>query len=383
MSNKTCIIGGGASALMCACFAGEDVMIFENQDVVGKKILATGNGRCNLTNINVNDGAFNINVKKYLNQFNVDQTLQFFNSIGLEVYADEEGRVYPISNSATSVLAVLKNYIKLKKNIEINAKKCVKNVIFDKNKYKIEFDDETFCFFDKVVVASGNRTDLSIYDNMGIQSLNFLPSLCSLKTKQKQKRLAGVRVSNVVVKCDELKFEETGEVLFKEDALSGIVIFNLSSYMARAKKYNYKIKIDLASNIQIGELINKLIVRKQNLKEQKVEDFLTGFFHKEINLCVLKMANINTEKLVKDLTNSEIRQMCNIIKNLTFDSVSADNNNQVFSGGVLLEELDINLQSKKQKGLYFIGEVCNVDGVCGGYNLQWAWTSGAIVGKQI
>ena len=129
---KICIIGGGASALMCAAHANKKITIFESQEKVGKKILATGNGRCNLTNLYMNKYSYNQNVEEFLRQFDQTQTIDFFNNIGLEVYADNEGRVYPISNTATSVLEVLKNYV-LSKNIKIEEQKRIIDIKNAKN----------------------------------------------------------------------------------------------------------------------------------------------------------------------------------------------------------------------------------------------------------
>ena len=380
---KVCILGGGASALFCAChIKNKDVTIFERADKIGKKILATGNGRCNLTNKYMNKNSYNQNLDNYFKRFNVDNTLKFFNSIGLEIYSDDEGRVYPILNTATSVVSVLKNYIKNNKNIKINTEKDVISVKMIKNKFKIEFLDNTFEIFDKVIVATGNYTDLKIYENMGIKCKPFIKSLCSLKT-EKHKHLSGVRVDNVCVKCSDVDFCENGEVLFKDDGISGIVIFNLSSHLARKKINNVKISLDILPDVSYDKLIDILISRKNNLSNLLLEDYLTGFFHKQINYEILKRVNLDLQKSVKNLNNNHLKNIASIIKNFEFNVCGVFDNNQVCSGGIVLTELDENLQSRKYKGLYFVGEVVDVDGVCGGYNLQWAWTSGHIVGESV
>lgn len=382
---KIVIIGGGASALMCAChIKNKDVTLFEMGEKIGKKILATGNGRCNLTNLNMNGYSYNQSLDKYFEKVSVGETMEFFNKIGLEFTVDDEGRVYPLSNTATSVLSVLKNNIELKKNVKIESNKEIIDVFYENNAYKLVFSDNSHQFFDKVIIASGNCTNLKIFDKFNIKYKNFTPSLCSLKT-EKHKALSGVRVDDVCVKCNSngINFEENGEVLFKDEGISGIVIFNLSSHMARINNYNNKIFIDYLPKVDESELFLILNERKEKLSSLACEDFLTGFFHKQVNNEILKRVNIKFELKVKDISTSQLKKIAYLIKNFELNTCGYYENNQVMSGGVLLNELNNNLECKKQKGLYFIGEVCDVDGVCGGYNLQWAWTSGQIVGESL
>ena len=260
--------------------------------------------------------SYNQNLNKYISRFSADETIQFFNNIGLVTYTDEEKRVYPISNTATSVLSVLKNQLETMKNIKIETNKQVFDVFYEKSKYKLTFEDGSFEYFDIVVVASGNQTNLSIFDKFRIKYKNFVPSLCSIKT-QKHKALAGVRVSNVKVNCkiQNTEFNQVGEVLFKEDGISGIVIFNLSTYMARLNNFNgYKIYLDFLPNVEKNELMQMLNSRIINLSEQKVEEFLTGMFHKQLNYEILKRSKINLENTIKCLKTCEINEIMKIIK---------------------------------------------------------------------
>lgn len=379
---KVCILGGGASALMCACFAKEDVdvVILEQNAKLGKKILATGNGKCNLTNLYMNKCSYNQDIAGYLNRFNQQDTIAFFNSIGLEVYADDEGRVYPFSNTAVSVVDVLNCAVSNKSNIKfvneyfVDLQKCDNGfmVITQNNSY----------YFDEVIVALGNSANLNVFEKLGLCVTPFLPSLCALGAKV-NKKLAGVRISNVMLKCPSIGFSEMGEVLFRQDGISGIVVFNLSARLARKRNYNAKVFLDLAPSMSIQELQQKLKNRQKVFKKCDNYHFLSGFFNNFLNLDILSRAKIDLDKKVEMLSQFEIDKICNIIKNFEIEVTCALNNNQVVSGGVALNELDDSLQSKNVKGLYFIGEVVDVDGVCGGYNLQWAWTSGKIVGESL
>ena len=379
---KICILGGGASALICACFAPSDVLVtlIEQNDKVGKKILATGNGRCNLTNSNMNKYSYSANIESFIKRFSSHDVINFFSSIGLETYADEQGRVYPLSNSAVSVLEVLKNFILQKNNVNIITGKKFLNLTKEDKGFKVFYED-SFEVFDSVVVALGNNASLSIFDKLGVKIKPFVPSLCALKTKR-NKTLAGVRISNVKVTCKDVGFEEVGEVQFREDGVSGIVVFNLSAFFARQNKL-FDFYLDFLPNLSSDELIEKLKNRRIKLNNYLIDDFLTGFFIKAINFDLLSKLKLDLNKKVCSLTDKNLLELASLIKNYKIEPLDFLNNNQVCSGGVCLDQLDQNLQALFCKGLYFIGEVVDVDGVCGGYNLQWAWTSGKIVGESL
>lgn len=378
------IIGGGASALMCACFIkNANVTIFEKNIKVGKKILATGNGRCNLANVKMDNCSYNHDLTSYFSRFDVQSTLSFFKSIGLEVYADPEGRVYPISNSANSVLDVLTNHVIKKGNINFEVGKEISGIEKKSDGFVLAFSDGSCKSFNKVIVASGNLTDLGMYDKF-VKWTPFRPSLCSLKTL-KPTKLDNIRVHNVCVKAGAMgdNFSEIGEVLFKENSLSGIVIFNLSAYFARKNAYKGDVFIDFLPNISKKDLIFQLSQRRKNLGQYKIKDFLTGFFHKSVCECFLSLIGVNYENAVISLSDEKLELLASTIKNYKIQVDGYCDNAQVFAGGVSLNSLSENLEAKNAPGLYFIGEVCDVDGLCGGYNLMWAWTSGKIVGEMV
>lgn len=377
------VVGAGASGCISSIFAKEkyeNVLIIDKQNKLAKKILVTGNGRCNLSNINVNSKCYNQNIDKYLNEFNVKDTLAFFNKIGLEYYSDDEGRIYPISNSAKSVVDVLTNKIE-QLGIKYNLNTEVKNISKTKNKYIIETTEKVFSA-NKVIVATGGNSLTNIILNLGIKIKNFTPSLVSLKINS-SKNLANVRLSNVSVKLitdNQNTYQENGEILFRENGISGICIFNLSAYLSRYQNFNGELVIDLLPFKSENEIIDLLSERRQlNIPINK---FFDGMFVKQIGYEILNRAKINEERLSNKLSDNEIKELSTIIKNLNFKVKGFLDNNQVYSGGISLSDLTLNLESK-HKGLFFCGEICDVDGLCGGYNLQWAWTSGAIVGKNI
>lgn len=377
------IIGGGASGSFCTLFASKNqkITIIDNQNKIAKKILVTGNGRCNLTNKNISYENYNQNIQPYLNKFNANQTLDFFKSIGLETYFDEQGRVYPLSNSAKSVQEVLQNQIE-KRNIDVKLETEVTNITKNEDNFILETTKGIFSC-KKLVVATGGNSMLKTLKNLNINYKTFSPSLVSLKTKI-SKNLANVKLSNVKVTATNTfgqSKSDFGEVLFKESGLSGICIFNLSTIYSRVKNFKGLISIDLLPNLSYEEVYNLLFQRRQ--LKININRFFDGLFVREIAYEILNRIKIDENRSSMALSSNELHYFTKQIKNLQFDVVDCYQNNQVFSGGVNLEDLTLNLESKKNKNLFFCGEICDVDGICGGYNLQWAWTSGKIVGEAL
>ncbi len=373
---ETIVVGGGASGCICALASDKKVAIIDKDSKLAKKLLVTGNGRCNLTNLQVDDKYYNTSIKKYLSVFDNKKTLEFFNELGLVTYSDEQGRVYPISNSAKSVQQVIVNRLS-KTTPFINdtitsIKKEGKNFVLTGN------NDSYSC--KKLVLACAK---CELLDGLKIKYKVFSPSLCSLKS-QSTRNLNNIRVDNVKVSAENnlgQKKSEIGEVLFKESGLSGIVIFNISSLFARQGSFCGKVTIDLLPSLSESQLL-QLLEKRKGL-DVLVSDYFDGLFVKEIAYEILNRLKLNENRSCTQLNESELLRIAKTIKNLSFDVKGFYPNNQVYSGGVSLDDLDEKLQHKILKNLYICGELCDVDGECGGYNLQWAWTSGYIVGKSI
>ena len=375
----TIILGGGASACMCAMSTkNQKIAIIDNNNKIAKKLLVTGNGRCNITNKNIDSIFFNCNIDRFLNRFNNNSTISFFDKLGLVLYHDEKGRYYPISNSAKSVTSVIENTLN-KKQIKLFLNTQILKINKKENKFLIETNNESF-ICNKVVLALG-KYDKSIMD-FEFKIKTIAPSLVGLKANV-SRGLNNVKLKNVLVKAyykDSTK-EDFGEVLFRENGLSGIVIFNLSSLFARNKEFNGKISINILPNFSKNELYNLLNKRKSlNIS---LNHFFDGLFVKEISYEILTRAKIDESIKSNLLTSPQLEKLCHIIQNLDFKINGFLENNQVISGGISLDCFDNNLQSKNIPNLFACGEILDVDGECGGYNLQWAWTSGYIVGQNI
>lgn len=374
----TIIIGGGASGLMCALnIDNKSVLVLEKQDKIGKKILVTGNGRCNLTNKKLSSIYYNTSkVDNFFSRFNNFSTLEYFHSIGLETYCDGEGRFYPISNYSASVLDIMRLSLNKKSNVTILTNNSAEKISYVNNKYVVFTNEESFKCDNLVFATGGNFNNIFDFD---IHFTPFSPALCGLKT-EKNKGLNGIKQKNVIVKFDNNEtYSQKGEILFKDNGISGICIFNLSMHYDNLQ--NKFLDIDLLPNYSENELF-ELLKYKTTIFD-KCENLLTGLFQKQLCFTILEKANIELMKNCKQLTFDEIKTICHTIKHYKEQILGLENNNQIFNGGVSLENLTDNLEYVGHKNLFFIGEACDVSGECGGYNLQWAWTSGTISAQAI
>lgn len=380
-----CVIGAGASGTLSSILLAEKgykVCLLDKFEKPAKKLLVTGNGRCNITNKDMFSTFYNQNIDSFLNKFDYHDTVKLFKKIGLEIYFDEEGRAYPISNSAKTVQHVLINQIQ-KLNIDFFGEIEVQDVCFDNDKYLIKTDKFEIVANNVIFACGINEFSLSVLKKFDIKCNQVMPSLVALKTKQNTKKLDGIRVSNVIVKAKVGSQEksEVGEILFKEQGLSGICIFNLSSLFAKNKHFEGEISINLLKNYTFSQIIDLLNKKVHIFKN--AQSLLESMFASQLSKEILNRANIDFERSSKNLSKQDLEKIVDVIANFEFDVVGCYDNNQVLSGGVDLDALTKNLESKNQKGMYFCGELCDVDGVCGGYNLQWAWMSAFVVANDI
>lgn len=402
---RVLVVGGGASGMLAAIAAarhGADVTLIEKKDDLGKKILATGNGRCNMSNLNALNYGYNKNqsfVSSVLSLFNIKDTLTFFEELGLMHKIESEGRVYPYSNQAMAVLNVLKMEIE-RFNIKIISSTAVKEIkTYCDNMFSTYLENGLNIESEKVILACGgnagpqygsNGEGYHIAESLGHKVKTVKPALVQvLHNEWYVKKLKGVRVrGSVTLESDEniVKTEE-GEIQFTEDGLSGICIFNLSREVNESleSKKSCNIIIDICPDIKEECLIDILKQRRDFSYDKKAKKFLIGMVNDKLNTVVLALAGIDCHKSCSELTNKELLQLKNILKEWKVPIVATRSwkHAQVTSGGVDIGEIHPDtLESKKVKGFYFAGELIDVDGLCGGYNLQWAWSSGYIAGKS-
>ena len=383
------IIGGGASGMFLASeLAGRRVALIEANDRVGKKLLATGNGKCNLTNLDMNIVHYNRPsfVETYLDRFDAHDTIASFERMGLITKVIDK-RVYPYSECASTVLDILRGAVQ-KCGTEVFTGHIVNSVEYFADTYtvggvtKVDGQTKSFSFTaDNVVLATGSnatfgRNSNNLFTALGHTAREFTPALVPIKTnKEPIKGLSGVRVK-AGVRCGARY--EVGEVLFKDFGVSGIAVFNMSSEIARGKlKIGSNLTIDFMPEYSVGEVEN-LLRKRGNVR---VGELLTGTFHSKVVDRILWASGVNPD----DLAQPKISAIARTIKTYTLkiEGLGDSSLSQVMSGGLNIREFDHNLMSMKSKNAFAIGEALDVDGDCGGYNLQWAWTSARVVAEYI
>lgn len=400
------IVGGGASGLVAAIVAarrGAKVCIIERLNRIGKKILVTGNGRCNMTNTDIRAKYYHSNsgvdIEGVLNRFGYDETEKFFKELGI-MPLREGRRVYPLSEQATSVVDVLRMELD-RLGIEVIPDTKIVEMKQTKKGWKL-LSEIGQCFEAKtVIMATGGMTNASLgCDGLGYELLRHVghtlqrpfPILVHLISPTPYcKMMKGTKVkanASIFVK-GKLERMEYGEVLFTEDGLSGPPIFQLSrvASLAAIEKKKAEVRLDLFPNLSEDVLISMLYERITQHPERTIENFLIGMVHKRTIMPLLKAAKIDSiHRPIENLEYEEIRALVQTMKGLSFEIEGTRNYKfaQVTAGGISADEIDFNtMASLKAENLYITGEVMDVDGDCGGYNLQWAWATGYIAGESV
>lgn len=406
---KVVIVGGGASGLLASIVIKRalgkmvDVIILERLEKIGKKILASGNGRCNFTNELMCDSKFNNSdfVYHLFKRFGYSETVSFFEELGLMSKVLTEGRTYPVTENASSVLDVLRLELEYL-GVKVRTGFEVKKITAVEKQYLLTSLKEDEILADYVIMSTGGKSSPVLgsngsgYDILKPHDIKInktLPGLVGLKVdKNLYKSLDGIRVKGKLSikdkKNGQVYWTEDGEVLFKSDGLSGIVSMQASSYLNRIGKNisSYIVSLDMLSNMKSEEIYRYLDKKMVMYPEYSLDYLLTGLINRLLAFRILKDNKIELTRLIKTLTNKEKDKIVNSIKNYNLDVKSTYDFDkaQVTIGGVDVNEVKKEtLELKKLKNVYVIGELLDIDGECGGYNLQWAWTSGYIAGCDI
>lgn len=393
---KIIVVGGGASGLVSSIFAskeGNSVTILEKNSVLAKKILVTGNGRCNYWNSDLGNNHYhgrNLDFIKAVNTLeNRNEVLKFLEKIGV-VPMIKDGYYYPYSNQAVTIKEALINEA-LEKNVMFKTNYEVKSI--EKCGDKFVINDEIYA--DSVIIATGSlayyKDDNSFgYDTafkFGHNIIKVLPSLVQLKGNERYfKDWAGIRSEACVSLYvdDVLKRREFGEVLLTDYGISGICVFNVSGIAAISLDNKRKVTVHINFASWCDDLFLYLENRSKYLN-RTIDKFLEGFLNYKLVYVILDKARINKERFYCDLSVEDKKRLCSLINDFSFDVIGTNSYDkaQVCSGGVDTLEIDCStMESLIAKGLYFAGEVIDVDGDCGGYNLSFAFMSGMIAGKN-
>ena len=398
------VIGGGASGLVAAISAarnGAKTIIIEHMDRVGKKILVTGNGKCNYTNDVQGDSCYRGEnpafVVPVFKQFGVAETVAFFEELGIYPKI-KNGYYYPSSEQAASMLDVLRMevaYLGIEEEVSCNLSKLTAKG----DGFLLKTDHGKF-YATSVIFATGllaspktgsDGSAFPLLEKLGHHMVPVVPALVQLQGKQSFfKALAGIRAENEIHLYIDNKetASERGELQLTDFGISGIPVFQLSRYATRALQQRKKVfaLLDFMPDLGKEELLQLLQKRFGRFAHGKTAgEAVIGLMNKKLSGVLLKEAQISLQKPAETVSDTELKRLCAVIKGLRVDIIGSKTfeQAQVCAGGITTNELeDQTLMSKIVPGIYFAGEVIDIDGTCGGYNLQWAWSSGYVAGKS-
>ncbi len=397
---EVAVIGGGASGIACAVSLKKQnknigVTVYEKMPRILKKILVTGNGRCNLTNVGSSEKYFrgDTEVLQYaFSEYPPKSNIEFFNSMGLLTRTEAQGRVYPVSGQASAVVNALlceceRVGVKVFTDTEITEVRRSGSGFLLNGKYRA----------DKLVIASGGSaaraqgTDggsFRLLKGLGVDVKSPVPALTGVIIDGFPKSVKGVRniCTAELFVGGQSRYAETGEVQFNDYGVSGIPIMQLSGIVAENTEKNLSLTLDLLPDTDKAELTRFLFGQKKQYPEKSAEEWASGILPKALGNYVLALANIRSAQRLCDIPDGKTRAFSDNIKRLELKptGVRGFEYAQVTSGGVPKSEINLRtLECKKVKNLYVTGEAVNVYGLCGGHNLQWAWSSGRLCADAI
>ncbi|MGL6199463.1 MAG: NAD(P)/FAD-dependent oxidoreductase [Lachnospiraceae bacterium] len=396
------IIGAGPAGMMAAIIAkrnGAKVILLERNSRVGKKILSTGNGRCNFSNTVQEPFLYHSEDKQFpwkvYEQFDVHQTLRFFTELG--IYSrNRGGYLYPYSDQAAAVLEVLQLELQ-RLDIAVELEADIKRVKKQGEQFFVKTKGADYQA-DRLIIATGSKatpktgSDGSGYTyakQFGHTIIPVVPALVQLHCADKEYReLAGIRTQGkATLYLDEhYQAEDTGEIQLTKYGISGIPVFQVSRFASKGIADGRKVTVvlDFMPDFSDLQFLGFLKNRVEFNSNKTMDTFFIGVFHHKLARVFLKKAEISPKKQTGQLSVSELNRLCEIVKH--YSAKITDTNSfeqaQVCAGGVSTTQLNPqNLESTIVSGLHFAGEILDVDGACGGYNLQWAWSSGFVAGK--
>ena len=400
---KIVVIGGGVSGLIAAIHAknkNNQVIILERNNTCGKKILVTGNGRCNYSNSNQDINHYHsnssYNLESIINQKNISAFLDFYKSIGI-IPKVKNGYYYPYSNQAVTVQqALLRKVSEL--DIDVKTNTYVDDIAVNGNSFKVKTNNDIF-YADIVIMACGGKsysklgTDGNGYQllkKLGHNIIPVVPALTQIKVLENIKDLTGVRseVSITLIEDGKTIKSETGEVQFTDYGISGICSMQLSKYISYGimDKKCEKIVINFVSDIAESKEEFIKFIESNNWLDFEVRSLLDSLLNYKVTNYILKETKITGNVKFRNLKDEEINDLINCLINFTLTATGTNtfDNSQVSAGGVNLKEIDLTtMESKIIPNLYIVGEIVDVDGDCGGYNITFASISGMLAGMEV
>lgn len=398
---RVCVIGGGASGMMCATMIarkGHSVTLFEQNEKLGKKLYITGKGRCNVTNVAVGDEFLKnvVNGKKFvmgaITRFNSNDTMNFFEDIGIELKTERGGRVFPNSDKSSDIIKAMEKAMRWA-GVDIKLNSKVEKVLCD--------NDGSVCgvcvngeklSFDAVVVATGGKSYPSTGStgdgykfarDLGHNIVEPKPALCAIVMKDNDiKELQGLSLKNVkfIAKLGQKNVyeSEVGEMLFTSNGVSGPIVLSCSSFVNKFDINDLKMFIDFKPALSNDALLNRIDRDIENLKAKQFSSLLEGFLPKSLVKIFAKRLNINLTFKANQIDKEKRKKLAFLLKNFDLTPKNLEDFNLaiITSGGVNLKEINPKyMKSKLVAGLYFVGEVLDIDALTGGFNLQLAFST--------
>ncbi len=399
------IIGGGVSGMIAAITAakcGSQVTIFEHMPRIGKKLLFTGNGRCNISNVDMDSvhfhGGDHEKIEAILSACPQEETLKFFEELGLYII-EKNGYMYPFCEQASAVLDVLRFAIRdmgidVFTDTNIKLIEMQKMFIITTERGQLEFERLILCCGSSANRNTGSDgSGYNIATKLGHNIIKPLPALTSLVCDDEFfPSLSGIRTMATVSlfsiddkEDSKILGKEYGQLQFTKSGISGICVFNLSHMAVKSIDLERPVKamIDLLPDISWGQIGTFIRERISRMESRPAEEFFAGLLAKPLGICICKRCAIDLKRQCGSISDEEITDLCKMIKEFEANVVSSGDfeTAQVCQGGVDLDEISETLESKIVPGLCFAGEILDVNGDCGGYNLQWAASSGILAGK--
>ena len=406
MSKQVVVIGGGAAGAMAAYMAaknGHKVTLYEKNEKIGKKIFITGKGRCNVTNAcDINDFFENIPTNsKFLYSavysFTNQDVIDFFVDAGCPLKVERGDRVFPVSDHSSDVISALRRRLD-DSGVQVYLNTAVKELIISDDIIKgVVLDNGKKVMADAVVVATGGIS----YPSTGStgdgyrwamesqhKMVEAMPALVPLETKEDWiKSLQGLSLKNVSISFKNGKkvvYEGFGEMMFTHFGITGPLVLSASSYIKNPKEI--RAYLDLKPALSLEQLDKRLLREFEENKNKQFKNSINSLFPSKLIPVMLALSGINPDKKVNEISREERRFFAELIKELPMTITGTRDFKEaiITRGGVSVKDINPStMESKKVSGLYFAGEVLDVDGLTGGFNLQIAWSTGALAGNNI
>lgn len=395
------VIGGGASGFFAAIHAAHKnnkVVIFEKSGKVLSKVKVSGGGRCNVTNsiseINLlitNYPRGRKELRNVFSRFSTSDTVNWFESRGVKLKTEPDGRMFPQSDSSQTIIDCLLNEVE-KNNIEIAFNTAVKEIKYENNKFEVLTETGKNFLFDKIIIATGGYPQLKSYQWLSFSGHTIIAPVPSLFTfnipKNPFEGLMGVSVPFVRLRIDGFKEVSEGPMLVTHWGLSGPAVLKLSAFAARflaERHYDFRISINFFPSMNEEELRQLLLSNKTNIKDRKILNSGIAALPGRLWERLVEISGVHSELKWGEIPNAQINKLASVISNSLIEVKGKTTFKEEFvtCGGVSLKEINMStMESKLMPGLYFAGEILDIDGVTGGFNFQAAWSTGFIAGNN-